>query len=162
MAIQINQNKNYKLSSSDNSSNADKVNAAAWLEGLEMIPDYDVSEMSLTHFIMVRRYLNKAFNSPIHPFSQLLDTLCDCYTATYGGVRIHPLLLTHAVKELSAIVRQLYSMIRTFFPALPKDQVLQVSCHQRNFPFGNLFLLRNGDPILKMDWIPPPKKSLVI
>merc|ERR1719365_277961 len=92
-----------------------------------MIPDYGAeAELTAGHFRQVAAYLERAFRSPLHPFGQLLDTLCDCYNATYGGVRIHPLLLTHAVKELSGIVRQLYSIIRTFFPALPKDQVLQI------------------------------------
>ena len=71
-----------------------------------MIPDYDVGQLTPARFDQIRSYLDKAFRSPFHPFGQLLDTLCDCYNATYGGVRSHPLLLSHAVKELSAIVEK--------------------------------------------------------
>jgi hypothetical protein len=41
----------------------------------------------------VSQYLSKAFVSPHHPLSNLLSTLCDCFAATYGGVRVHPRLL---------------------------------------------------------------------
>lgn len=67
----------------------------------------------------VVQYLTKAFASPFHPLSNLLSSLCDCYAATYGGVRVHPRLLKHAVDELSVIVEGLYYIIHALFPALP-------------------------------------------
>lgn len=41
------------------------------------------------------------------------------YTATYGGVRVHPLLLSHAVAELHSITARMYEVVRALFPALP-------------------------------------------
>lgn len=46
--------------------------------------------------------------------------LSKVYTATYGGVRVHPLLLEHAVLELQSITIRLYDIVRQFFPQLPK------------------------------------------
>lgn len=41
------------------------------------------------------------------------------YTTTYGGLRAHPLLLTHAVAELHSITKRIYEIILLLFPALP-------------------------------------------
>ena len=67
----------------------------------------------------VCQYLSKAFVSPFHPLSNLLSTLCDCFAATYGGVRVHPRLLKHAVDELNVMVDGLYHIVHALFPALP-------------------------------------------
>ena len=45
-----------------------------------------------------------------------------CFNATYGGVRIHPRLLTHAVQELESAVARVYLVIRCLFPALPEKK----------------------------------------
>lgn len=45
--------------------------------------------------------------------------LSTAYTATYGGVRVHPLLLNHAVEELHSITNRIYEIVRLLFPALP-------------------------------------------
>jgi len=50
---------------------------------------------------------------------RLLAEVTAAYTATYGGVRVHPLLLSHAVAELHSIIARLYEVICVLFPALP-------------------------------------------
>ena len=68
----------------------------------------------------MRIFLSLSFQSPFHPFSALMATVCDCYNSTYGGVRVHPRLLSHAVQELSTIVAQIYGIVTILFPALPR------------------------------------------
>ena len=74
------------------------------LDGLEMIPNYYATDMDSSYLQSVNNYMKKAFCSPFHPLNNLLLQLCDCFTATYGGVRVHPRLLKHAVNELQAMV----------------------------------------------------------
>lgn len=62
----------------------------------------------------------QAFDSPHHPLGLLLADLTAAYTATYGGVRVHPLLLSHAVAELHSLVARIYEVVRLLFPALPQ------------------------------------------
>lgn len=50
---------------------------------------------------------------------QLVLGLTNAFNTTYGGVRVHPLLLSHAVKELKSITSRLYQVVRLLFPALP-------------------------------------------
>lgn len=59
----------------------------------------------------------------------LLAELTAAYTATYGGVRVHPLLLSHAVAELHSLVARIYEVVRLLFPALPQygDELLLCS-----------------------------------
>ena len=90
------------------------------LDGIEMIPDYFAQELTMEYLNNVKTYLNKAFNSPFHPLANLLNSLADCYTSTYGGVRVHPRLLKHAVDELHSMVDGVYYFIRALFPALPR------------------------------------------
>ncbi len=155
VAIAINQSKNNKrikgaggslsagksfstLESPGNSSSLTNL-----LEGIETIPDYyNTGELTSTYLTHAADYLTKAFTSPLHPLSHLMESICDCFTATYvsltvlycivfygsyatflskGGVRIHPRLLRHAVDELRAIVERLYRVTRVLFPALPAE-----------------------------------------
>lgn len=46
--------------------------------------------------------------------------MTEAYTATYGGLIVHPLLLTHAVNELHSIIVRVYDIVRILFPALPE------------------------------------------
>ena len=69
-----------------------------------MIPNYYATDMDSSYLQSVNNYMKKAFCSPFHPLNNLLLQLCDCFTATYGGVRVHPRLLKHAVNELQAMV----------------------------------------------------------
>ena len=90
------------------------------LDCLEIIPDYYHTVLTYSYHQEVTSYLSKAFSNKLHPLANLLNIVCDCYTATYGGVRIHPRLLRHAVEELNSLVDSLYYIVCAMFPALPK------------------------------------------
>lgn len=77
-------------------------------------------ELNATVYEQIHKYLSRAFESPHHPLGTLLSELSTVYVATYGGVRVHPLLLKHAVAELRNITLRLYEAVACFFPALPK------------------------------------------
>ena len=137
LAIQINQNKNLFLAHQRDTNKRSQESCAIesntssiismsddhgidMLDGLEIIPDYFHTELNYAYYNEVTTYLGKAFSSKFHPLATLLNTVCDCYTATYGGVRIHPRLLRHAVEELNSLVDSLYYIVCCMFPALPK------------------------------------------
>lgn len=66
----------------------------------------------------------------------LLAELTAAYTATYGGVRVHPLLLSHAVAELHSLVARIYEVVRLLFPALPmcgQELLLNTSPSEERF-----------------------------
>ena len=113
LAILINQAKNANNSSSG---------SGDILDGLEMIPDYYCTELTAPYHDEVQSYLSKAFSSRLHPLENLLSAVTACFNATYGGVRIHPRLLTHAVRELESAVTRVYLVIRCLFPALPEKK----------------------------------------
>ncbi|XP_058791668.1 alsin [Phymastichus coffea] len=77
-------------------------------------------KLTLPAYNQIHKYLTRAFESPHHPLGTLLNELAAVYTATYGGVRVHPLLLKHAVSELTSITTRIYEAVTLFFPALPK------------------------------------------
>ncbi|GBP51947.1 Alsin [Eumeta japonica] len=62
-----------------------------------------------------------ACDSTNHPLGPLILGLMNAFNATYGGVRVHPLLLSHAVKELKCMTSRLYHIVRLLFPALPPE-----------------------------------------
>ena len=75
--------------------------------------------LTLSAYEQIHKYLTRAFESPHHPLGTLLNDISAVYTATYGGVRVHPLLLEHAVSELRSITRRIYEAMTLFFPVLP-------------------------------------------
>ena len=85
-----------------------------------MIPDYSKEKLTLQYLSSVKAYLSKAFTSRYHPLENLLISLCDCFNTTYGGGKVYPRLLNHAVKEVMSIVEGVYYFVRVLFPALPK------------------------------------------
>ncbi len=91
-------------------------------DGLEMIPDYYATELSWSYHQDVSDYLAKAFGSSLHPLGTLITTLANCFNATYGGVRIHPRLLKHAVEELHSLVKRLFRVVQALFPVLPSGE----------------------------------------
>ena len=125
LAILINQAKNANNSSSG---------GGDILDGLEMIPDYYCTELTPPYHDEVQSYLSKAFSSRLHPLENLLSEVTACFNATYGGVRVHPRLLTHAVRELESAVTRVYLVIRCLFPALPEKKLVckcsQYTCTQ--------------------------------
>ncbi|XP_046736020.1 alsin isoform X3 [Diprion similis] len=86
---------------------------------LEKIPQFGWDSLTLKTYDEVHDYLIKAFESLHHPLGTLLTEVAAAYTATYGGVRVHPLLLSHAVAELHSITSRIYYVVTLLFPALP-------------------------------------------
>ena len=133
IAIQINQNKNLAANQAkgglyqDSRANDSRISSMVdlsvdndLLDCLEIIPDYYHTDLTFSYHQELTSYLSKAFSNKLHPLASLLNTVCDCYSATYGGVRIHPRLLRHAVEELNSLVDSLYYIVCAMFPALPK------------------------------------------
>jgi amyotrophic lateral sclerosis 2 protein len=87
---------------------------------LNKILNLDHEKLTLYTYEQIHKYLLRAFDSPHHPLGTLLNELATVYTATYGGVRVHPLLLKHAVTELRSITTRIYEAMTVFFPALPR------------------------------------------
>ncbi|XP_011306147.1 alsin [Fopius arisanus] len=88
-------------------------------EKLMKIPDLG-DKLTREVYKEIHDYLMNAFDSRHHPLGCLLQELSGVYTATYGGVRVHPLLLSHAVAELHSIALRIYEIVGLFFPALPR------------------------------------------
>ncbi|XP_063529679.1 alsin [Cydia strobilella] len=88
---------------------------------LEVIPQFGQKKLDLDDFKEVKQYLHNACESSHHPLGQLVLSLTNAFNTTYGGVRVHPLLLSHAVKELKSITDRLYQVVRLLFPALPPE-----------------------------------------
>ncbi|CAB3248214.1 unnamed protein product [Arctia plantaginis] len=88
---------------------------------LEVIPEFGQKTLNLESYLEVKQYLYNACESTHHPLGQLVLGLTNAFNTTYGGVRVHPLLLSHAVKELKSITSRLYQVVRLLFPALPPE-----------------------------------------
>lgn len=86
---------------------------------LEVIPQFGQTALTLESYSELRLYLQNACETTHHPLGQLILGLTNAFNTTYGGVRVHPLLLSHAVKELKSITSRLYNLVRVLFPALP-------------------------------------------
>nr|XP_012139045.1 PREDICTED: alsin isoform X2 [Megachile rotundata] len=87
---------------------------------LDKIPCFGRDKLTTQSYNDVHKYLVKAFESQHHPLGALLTEVATVYTATYGGVRVHPLLLSHAVSELHSITSRIYEIVTLLFPALPR------------------------------------------
>ncbi|XP_050362138.1 alsin [Nymphalis io] len=88
---------------------------------LEVIPQFGQKTLALNDYMELKQYLYNACESTHHPLGQLVLSLTNAFNTTYGGVRVHPLLLSHAVKELKSITTRLYQVVRLLFPALPLE-----------------------------------------
>ncbi|XP_064292044.1 alsin isoform X1 [Plodia interpunctella] len=88
---------------------------------LEVIPHFGQKNLDLDSYMELKQYLQNACESTHHPLGQLVLGLTNAFNTTYGGVRVHPLLLSHAVKELKSITTRLYQVVRLLFPALPVE-----------------------------------------
>lgn len=88
---------------------------------LEVIPKFGQDTLNLDEYTELKQYLYNACESSHHPLGQLVLGLTNAFNTTYGGVRVHPLLLSHAVKELKSITARLYQVVRLLFPALPSE-----------------------------------------
>ncbi|CAK9829874.1 ALS2 [Anthophora retusa] len=98
------------------------------IDELNKIPCFGNNKLTVQSYHEIHKYLIKAFESSHHPLGALLTEVAAVYTATYGGVRVHPLLLIHAVSELHSITSRIYEIVTLLFPALPrggKEYVLE-------------------------------------
>ncbi|XP_068620925.1 alsin [Battus philenor] len=86
---------------------------------LEVIPQFGQKMLNYNDYMELKQYLSNACESTHHPLGQLVLSVTSAFNTTYGGVRVHPLLLSHAVKELKSITTRLYQVARLLFPALP-------------------------------------------
>ncbi|XP_076245816.1 amyotrophic lateral sclerosis 2 isoform X2 [Calliopsis andreniformis] len=110
------------------STSVGKENDAESTDELDKIPCFGRDKLTVENYNEIHKYLVKAFESPHHPLGALLIEVAAVYTATYGGVRVHPLLLSHAVSELHSITSRIYDIVILLFPALPqggKEYVLE-------------------------------------
>ncbi|XP_011499590.1 PREDICTED: alsin [Ceratosolen solmsi marchali] len=114
------QRKTHYFSSSNTSLLSRRDSTDTNHDQLNKILSFDDNKLTLYAYEQIHKYLLRAFDSPHHPLGTLLNELATVYTATYGGVRVHPLLLKHAVVELRSITTRIYEAITLFFPALPK------------------------------------------
>lgn len=96
-----------------------KEKSRTTIDQLAKIPQFGLDNLTLASYDEVHNYLIKAFESSHHPLGTLLTEVAAAYTATYGGVRVHPLLLSHAVSELHSITSRVYYVVTLLFPALP-------------------------------------------
>lgn len=104
---------------STKTSNAKEKNSET-IDQLDKIPCFGRDKLTSQTYNEIHKYLMKAFESPHHPLGTLLTEVATVYTATYGGVRVHPLLLSHAVSELHSITTRIYEIVLLLFPALPR------------------------------------------
>ncbi|KAG8235107.1 hypothetical protein J437_LFUL015534, partial [Ladona fulva] len=91
-------------------------------DGLVTIPNFGRKVLDKKTYEDIQKYLMKATESKHHPLGRLVASISSAFTATYGGVRVHPLLLPHAVSEFGSLLIRLYAICRLLFPALPSHE----------------------------------------
>ncbi|XP_062861557.1 alsin isoform X3 [Trichomycterus rosablanca] len=90
------------------------------LESLEVIPQHN-GLCTAESYENIRRYLVKAFDTPLHPLGWLLETLVTVYRMTYVGVGSNRRLLEQAVKEIQSYLKHIFQLVRFLFPGLPEE-----------------------------------------
>ncbi|XP_046716127.1 alsin isoform X1 [Silurus meridionalis] len=90
------------------------------LESLEFIPQHD-GPVTLEKYDIIRRYLIKACDTPLHPLGRLLETLVAVYRMTYVGVGANRRLLQQAVNEIKSYLSRIFQIVRFLFPDLPEE-----------------------------------------
>ncbi|XP_050685378.1 alsin isoform X2 [Leptidea sinapis] len=118
VAISCSQKEKHVKSPIKSSSNSDIEKS---VDCLEVIPTFGQKILNLNGYMELKQYVYNACESSHHPLGQLVLGLTNAFNTTYGGVRVHPLLLSHAVKELKSITSRLYQVVRLLFPALPPE-----------------------------------------
>ncbi|XP_043251170.1 alsin isoform X2 [Colletes gigas] len=89
---------------------------------LDKIPCYGKEKLNVESYNLLHKYLMQAFENAHHPLGCFLTEIVVVYTGTYGGVRVHPLLLSHAVSELHSIISRMYEILILLFPELPRSE----------------------------------------
>ncbi|XP_027020317.2 alsin isoform X1 [Tachysurus fulvidraco] len=90
------------------------------LESLEVIPKH-VGPVTAETYDIIRRYLIKACDTPLHPLGWLLETLVTVYRMTYVGVGSNRRLLKQAVEEIQSYLKRIFQLVRFLFPGLPEE-----------------------------------------
>uniref|UniRef100_A0A3B4EDF7 VPS9 domain-containing protein n=1 Tax=Pygocentrus nattereri TaxID=42514 RepID=A0A3B4EDF7_PYGNA len=90
------------------------------LESLEFIPQH-VGPVTLEKYHIIRRYLIKACDTPLHPLGRLVETLVAVYRMTYVGVGANRRLLQQAVNEIKSYLSRIFQIVRFLFPDLPEE-----------------------------------------
>ncbi|XP_072539652.1 alsin [Salminus brasiliensis] len=90
------------------------------LESLEFIPQH-VGPVTLEKYHIVRRYLIKACDTPLHPLGRLVEALVAVYRMTYVGVGANRRLLQQAVNEIKSYLSRIFQIVRFLFPDLPEE-----------------------------------------
>ncbi|KAM9486533.1 alsin [Clarias gariepinus] len=90
------------------------------LESLEVIPQH-VGPVTAENYDIIRRYLIKACDTPLHPLGWLLETLVTVYRMTYVGVGSYRRLLKQAVEEIQSYLTRIFQIVRFLFPGLPEE-----------------------------------------
>ncbi|KAK6315502.1 hypothetical protein J4Q44_G00150310 [Coregonus suidteri] len=93
------------------------------LEKLEVIPQH-TGPVTAARYDVIRRYLTKACETPLHPLGWLLETLVTVYRMTYIGVGSNRRLLQQAVEEIKSYLRRIFQLVRLLFPDLPDEGVV--------------------------------------
>lgn len=88
------------------------------LESLEIIPQID-GPITLDKYEVIKKYLIKACDTPLHPLGNLLETLVAVYRMTYVGVGANRRLLHQAVNEIQSYLIRIFQLVRFLFPDLP-------------------------------------------
>ncbi|XP_060683523.1 alsin isoform X1 [Hemiscyllium ocellatum] len=88
------------------------------LESLEVIPQI-VGPITMDKYEIIRKYLIKACDTPLHPLGKLLETLVAVYRMTYVGVGANRRLLQQAVNEIKSYLTRIFQLVRFLFPFLP-------------------------------------------
>ncbi|XP_014847120.1 PREDICTED: alsin isoform X1 [Poecilia mexicana] len=90
------------------------------LEGLEVIPQHE-GPITIERYHIVRMYLLKACDTPLHPLGRLVETLVAVYRMTYVGVGANRRLLPQAVNEIKSYLFRIFQIVRFLFPDLPEE-----------------------------------------
>ncbi|XP_047507077.1 alsin isoform X1 [Pieris napi] len=104
---------------------------------LELIPHFGQKTLTLYDYTELKLYLQNACETTHHPLGQLVLNVTNAFNTTYGGVRVHPLLLSHAIKELKCITTRLYQVVKLLFPALPGEGTDVVLPYEEREEDGN-------------------------
>ncbi|XP_042192089.1 alsin [Callorhinchus milii] len=93
---------------------------AQTLESLEVIPEI-IGPLTLEKYEIIRKYLIKACDTPLHPLGRLVETLVAVYRMTYVGVGANRRLLQQAVSEIKSYLTRIFQLVRFLFPDLPNE-----------------------------------------
>ncbi|KAJ8003567.1 hypothetical protein DPEC_G00149690 [Dallia pectoralis] len=91
------------------------------LESLEFIPQQQGGPFTMEKYHIIRQYLVKACDTPLHPLGRLLETLVAVYRMTFVGVGANRRLLEQAVNEIMSYLVRIFQIVRFLFLDLPEE-----------------------------------------